>query len=86
MRTVLVIDDNPAVSQALTLLFGLHDIRTLTALNPQKGLAALSDERVDLVIADMNFSTDTTSGEEGAQLFRALRALQHHRQLPECRS
>jgi DNA-binding NtrC family response regulator len=76
MRTVLVIDDNPAVSQALTLLFGLHDIRTLTALNPQKGLAALSDERVDLVIADMNFSADTTSGEEGAALFRALRAQQ----------
>jgi DNA-binding NtrC family response regulator len=76
MRTVLVIDDNPAVSQALTLLFGLHDIRTLIALNPQKGLATLSDERVDLVIADMNFSTDTTSGEEGAELFRALRAQQ----------
>jgi DNA-binding NtrC family response regulator len=76
MRTVLVIDDNPAVAQALSLLFGLHDIRTLTAFTPQKGLAALSHERVDLVIADMNFSTDTTSGEEGAALFRALRAQQ----------
>jgi DNA-binding NtrC family response regulator len=76
MRTVLVIDDNPAVAQALSLLFGLHDIRTLTAFTPQKGLAALSQERVDLVIADMNFSADTTSGEEGAALFRALRAQQ----------
>ncbi len=76
MRTVLVIDDNPAVAQALSLLFGLHDIRTLTAFTPQKGLAALAHERVDLVIADMNFSADTTSGEEGAELFRALRAQQ----------
>ena len=76
MRTVLVIDDNPAVAQALSLLFGLHDIRTLTAVTPQKGLAALAHERVDLVIADMNFSADTTSGEEGAALFRALRAQQ----------
>ena len=76
MRTVLVIDDNPAVAQALSLLFGLHDIRTLTAFTPQKGLAALARERVDLVIADMNFSADTTSGEEGAALFRALRAQQ----------
>jgi DNA-binding NtrC family response regulator len=76
MRTVLVIDDNPAVAQALSLLFGLHDIRTLTAFTPQKGLAALAQERVDLVIADMNFSADTTSGEEGAALFRALRAQQ----------
>jgi DNA-binding NtrC family response regulator len=76
MRTVLVIDDNPAVAQALSLLFGLHDIRTLTAITPQKGLAALAQERVDLVIADMNFSADTTSGEEGEALFRALRAQQ----------
>jgi DNA-binding NtrC family response regulator len=74
MRTVLVIDDNPAVSQALTLLFSLHDIRTLTALTPQKGLSIAAHERVDLVIADMNFSADTTSGEEGESLFRALRA------------
>ena len=76
MRTVLVIDDNPAVAQALSLLFGLHDIRTLTAFTPQKGLAALAQDRVDLVIADMNFTADTTSGEEGAELFRALRAQQ----------
>jgi DNA-binding NtrC family response regulator len=76
MRTVLVIDDNPAVAQALSLLFGLHEIRTLTAFTPQKGLAALARERVDLVIADMNFSADTTSGEEGAALFRALRVQQ----------
>jgi DNA-binding NtrC family response regulator len=76
MRTVLVIDDNPAVAQALSLLFGLHDIRTLTAFTPQKGLAVLARERVDLVIADMNFSADTTSGEEGAALFRALRSQQ----------
>jgi DNA-binding NtrC family response regulator len=76
MRTVLVIDDNPAVAQALSLLFGLHEIRTLTAFTPQKGLAALANEHVDLVIADMNFSADTTSGEEGATLFRALRASQ----------
>jgi DNA-binding NtrC family response regulator len=76
MRTVLVIDDNPAVAQALSLLFGLHDIRTLTAVTPQKGLTILAHERVDLVIADMNFTADTTSGEEGAALFRALRAQQ----------
>jgi DNA-binding NtrC family response regulator len=76
MRTVLVIDDNPAVSQALSLLFGLHDIRTVTATSPQKGLSLVAKERVDLVIADMNFSTDTTSGEEGEGLFKALRAQQ----------
>jgi DNA-binding NtrC family response regulator len=80
MRTVLVIDDNPAVAQALALLFGLHDIRTLAAATPEQGLALLARERVDLVIADMNFSADTTSGEEGAALFRSLRV--HQPDLP----
>jgi DNA-binding NtrC family response regulator len=76
MRSVLVIDDNPAVAQALGLLFGLHDIRTLAATTPEQGLALLARQQVDLVIADMNFSADTTSGDEGTALFRALRAAQ----------
>ena len=50
MRTVLIIDDNPAVAHALQLLFSLHDIRTLAALTPEKGLALLSREPIDLVI------------------------------------
>jgi DNA-binding NtrC family response regulator len=73
MRCVLVIDDQPAVAAAMQLLFGLHDIRTLAAESPAQGLAALARQRVDLVIADMNFSADTTSGDEGVALFRSIR-------------
>ena len=80
MRTVLVIDDNPAVTTALELLLGLREIRTLTAAAPQQGLDLLARESVDLVVQDMNFSTDTTSGEEGVALFRAMRAA--HPDLP----
>ncbi len=76
VRTVLVIDDNPAVASALEVLLRLRDIRTVAARSPQEGLAALTREHIDLVIADMNFSADTTSGEEGTALFRALRAAQ----------
>ena len=70
MRTVLVIDDNPAVGTAL----GLREIRTLVAYSPDEGLAVLEREDVDVVVQDMNFSADTTSGEEGVALFRAIRA------------
>jgi len=80
MRTVLIIDDNPAIGQALSLLLSLNDIRPRTAASPEEGLALLARERVDVVIADMNFSVDTTSGEEGAALFRAIRA--RHPDLP----
>jgi len=73
MRTVLVIDDNPAVVTALDVLFSLREIRTLRAASPDEGLALLERERIDLVVQDMNFRADTTSGEEGVALFRAMR-------------
>jgi len=73
MATVLIIDDNPGVGAALTLLLSLRDIRAITASSPAEGLALLAREAVDLVIQDMNFSADTTSGDEGGALFRAIR-------------
>ena len=75
MRSALVIDDNPAVVSALEMLFGLHDIRVVSAGNPQDGLVLLEKSAPDLVIADMNFSADTTSGAEGVALFYAMREL-----------
>lgn len=80
MPTILVIDDNLAVSTALEVLFSLHDINTLHAETPELGLALLRQEPVDLVIQDMNFSADTTSGAEGEALFAAIRA--QHPDLP----
>ncbi|KGI78599.1 sigma-54-dependent transcriptional regulator [Oleiagrimonas soli] len=80
MRTVLIIDDNPAVGEALSLLLSLHDIRPLIASSQGEGLAVLARDRVDVVIQDMNFSADTTSGEEGVALFRSIR--EQHPDLP----
>jgi DNA-binding NtrC family response regulator len=74
MSTVLVIDDNPAVATALEVLFSLSDLRTLAAESPGHALAILEREPVDVVIQDMNFRADTTSGEDGAALFHAIRA------------
>ncbi len=82
MPTVLIIDDNAAVAVALEVLFSLHDIEALHAASPEEGLALL-DQRsasIDLVVQDMNFTADTTSGEEGVELFRAIR--KRHPDLP----
>jgi len=73
MSTILVIDDNPAVATALEVLFSLHDIATEYAASPQAGLARLRAGGIDLVVQDMNFHTDTTSGEEGIALFHEIR-------------
>ena len=80
MPTVLIIDDNQAVVVALDVLLSLHDIDALAAASPNEGLAMLARQPIDLVIQDMNFSQDTTSGEEGIALFRQIR--QHHPDLP----
>lgn len=80
MSTILVIDDNPAVGTALEVLFSLHDIATLQARTPEDGLSLLDTEQVDLAVQDMNFTRDTTSGEEGEALFGAIRA--RHPDLP----
>ena len=80
MPTILVIDDNPAVATALELLFSLHDIATRAVTSPQDGLALLEREPIDLVVQDMNFHADTTSGEEGTALFAEIRA--RHPDLP----
>ena len=80
MPTILVIDDNRAVSTALEVLFSLHDIDTLHAESPREGLDLLEREQVELVIQDMNFEADTTSGDEGTALFHELRT--RHPDLP----
>lgn len=80
MPTVLIIDDNPAVATALDVLLSLHDLHSLHAASPAEGLALLAREPVDLVIQDMNFHADTTSGEEGVALFGQIR--QAHPDLP----
>src|SRR3989339_5897 len=78
MPTVLIIDDNPAVGTALDVLLGMHEIAVRTAESPEAGLAALEADNIDLVIQDMNFRADTTSGEEGSALARPFRAPHPH--------
>ncbi len=80
MSNVLIIDDNHAVATALEVLFSLHDIETRHADSPQAGLARLEEQPFDLVIQDMNFTADTTSGEEGQALFAQIR--DRHPDLP----
>ncbi len=74
MPTILVVDDNSAVIDALRLLFKQEKWRTLGLSSPDRLVETAAQERVDLVILDMNFSRDTTSGGEGIAALEALRA------------
>lgn len=78
MNKILVVDDNQAVLDALSLLLELHDYQVETALTPFEALQIVRYQRIALVIQDMNFTADTTSGEEGKALFQELRAINPH--------
>ncbi len=80
MSTILVIDDNRSIGTALELLLGLDGHAVDTEVTVAGGLARLARGGVDLVIQDMNFTADTTSGEEGVALFRQIR--ERHPDLP----
>ena len=79
-RTVLVIDDSEAVRTALDVLLSMHGARVLGAGSAAAAIGVLAGESVDLVIQDMNFRREATSGEEGIALFHQIRA--HHPDLP----
>ena len=75
MSRVLIVEDQPAVANALRLLFDLNDIESATARNPEAAMRAIERGEIDLVVQDMNFTPGATSGEEGIALFRRLRQM-----------
>ena len=72
---VLIVDDNPSVCTALEILFGLHGIPTQVAHSPATALEVIARGDIGAVVQDMNFQTDSTSGQEGAALFRDIKRL-----------
>ncbi len=80
MATILIIDDNDAVRTALEVLLSMEGHRVMTASSPDEGLRILMREPVDLVIQDMNFRKEATSGAEGIALFNAIR--ERHASVP----
>ncbi len=75
MSTILIIEDNTGVMDALALMLDLHDYRCLTASSPEDGVRLAAQQQPDLIIQDMNFDEDSTSGDEGIRLFHQLREL-----------
>ena len=72
---VLIVDDQLAICTALEVLFELHGIETLVAHGPSEVLDLIAREDIGVVVQDMNFTANKTSGEEGVALFRAMREL-----------
>ena len=72
---VLVADDQHHVTRALELLLSGEGFDVDCAESPEAVLAAVRDERYDVALIDLNYTRDTTSGNEGLQLLDELRNL-----------
>jgi DNA-binding NtrC family response regulator len=77
---ILVADDHADVRQALSLLLRDCGYDVNTAASPAEALSALRQSPPDLVLLDLNYQRDTTSGVEGLALLKQVRA--QHRDLP----
>lgn len=71
---VLVADDDAAVRAALRLFLKSEGLSSVLVASPQEALTELARGEVGLLLADLNYARDTTSGEEGLALIRAARA------------
>ena len=72
--TVLIVDDNRSILAALRLLLEKYFARVLTLPGPNALDATLREERVDVVLLDMNFTAGINTGNEGIYWLRQIRA------------
>ncbi len=71
---ILVIEDQPEVRQAIAMLLATAHYETAAAQSPEEALEQVRRDTFDLILLDLNYRRDTTSGTEGLQLMSLLRA------------
>jgi DNA-binding NtrC family response regulator len=72
---VLVADDQADVREALRLLLKAEGYYAETVSSPQAAMAALQSNDFDIVLMDLNYQRDTTSGQEGMELLNRIQSL-----------
>src|SRR5688572_7924649 len=72
---ILVADDQPHVIEALRLLLKSEGYATESAKSPAAVLKAVQANDYALVLMDLNYARDTTSGQEGIELLPKLQAI-----------
>lgn len=69
----LIADDQPDVATALRLLLRDAGYQTEAVTSPDAVLEAIKQREFDLVLMDLNYARDTTSGQEGLDLITNIR-------------
>ena len=71
---ILIADDQPDLVDALRLLLKAEGMLMEAAGSPEAALSAVRERPFDLVLMDLNYTGDTTSGREGIDLLSRIRA------------
>ena len=72
---ILIADDQPDVLNALRLLLKGQGYETEGVASPAELLRAVAAREFDLLLMDLNYARDTTSGREGLDLLNRLREI-----------
>lgn len=76
MPRILIADDQPDVLNALRLLLKGQGYEIETATSPGELLEAVAASEFDLLLMDLNYARDTTSGREGIDLLNRLKVIE----------
>src|SRR5687767_15958785 len=71
----LIADDEPDILIALRLLLKSEGYQAETVSSPAAVLEAIKRTQFDVVLMDLNYARDTTSGREGIDLITRIQAL-----------
>lgn len=74
-NTILIVDDNPAILTALKICLAGVFTRIVTLSSTDRLVATMSEEHVDVVLLDMNFSLGVNTGQDGLFWLRTLKKL-----------
>ena len=72
---VLIADDQPDVLEALRLLLKSEGFQIEAVASPGAVMDAIEARDFDVLLMDLNYARDTTSGQEGLDLLSRIRAL-----------
>jgi len=75
---IFVADDQRDVLESLRLLLKGEGYATETFANPDSLIAALRERTADAVLMDLNYTRDTTSGDEGLDAVTRIRSFDAH--------
>lgn len=74
-ETLLVVDDDYDVLHALALMLEAEGYIVISKSEPKDVIKIIKSQDVSLVVTDLNFTLDTTSGSEGISLIQEIRKL-----------